>query len=109
MERALVAVNEIEDIFDRILVAIDEVFEFRDRDRLVKCLFKDCAEMMDMGIFQRDIIIQSLRADVVNSLYQSGFGLLVLVVHGVYHRIQIMLMIGHQKRWQQREGAMWRF
>jgi|GEM_PF-5814853 len=59
-----------------------------------------------MGIFQRNIIIQSQSADVVNSLYERGFGMLVLVVHSVYHRIQIMLMIGRQKRGQQREGTM---
>lgn len=62
--------------------------------------------MMNTGAFQRDIIIQSQSADVVNCLYQRGLGLLVLVVQGVYYGIQIMFMIGRQKRGQQGEGPM---
>jgi len=48
LKRAFVSIDDIEDVFNRLLFAVDEIFTFRDRDHFIKSVFKDIAEMKDM-------------------------------------------------------------
>lgn len=68
-KRTLVAVNDVEYVFNRIF-AVEEFVTFRDHGHFIKSLFKDFAEMKDMGILQRDVILPSQRADKIYGLNQ---------------------------------------
>jgi hypothetical protein len=46
-KRTLVAVNDVEDVFNRIF-AVEEFVTFRDHGHFIKSVFKDFAKMQDM-------------------------------------------------------------
>jgi len=108
VKRTLVAIDDIEYVFNGIFGAY-AIFTFRDHAYFIKSLFKDFTEMKNVGIFQRNVIMQTQSADKVSGLHQRGFRMLILMVHGLGQSIQTMFMIGNQKRRQQRKGSMFRF